>query len=356
MTTQVFAVKEPGAGDPGAGDPGAGDHGVAEAARILREGGLVAIPTETVYGLAANALNAQAVTHIFRAKGRPQDNPLIVHVASPEWLPRYALEIPDAAYRCVEAFWPGPLTMVLKKRSVIPDVVSAGLDTAGFRCPSHPVASAVIAAAGVPLAAPSANTSGLPSPTLAEHVLADLGGKIDAIVDGGPCDVGVESTVLLLTGKVPCILRPGGVTLEQLRAVLGEVTVDPAVTHMLKAGRKVASPGMKYKHYSPKAHVRIVRGDAQAYAAYVNALPGPVTALCFEGEQPLLRVPCVTYGCAHDGASQARRLFDALRHLDEIGARDVYARCPDEDGVSLAVYNRLLRAAGFEIIDPAAGQ
>ena len=342
MTTRVFQVSRPGPEDPG----------VAQAARILREGGLVAIPTETVYGLAANALDAEAVAGIFRAKGRPQDNPLIVHVAAPDWLGRYAREIPDAAYRCMEAFWPGPLTMIHKKRPIIPDVVSAGLDTAGFRCPSHPVASAVIAAAGVPLAAPSANTSGLPSPTLAAHVMADLHGKIDAVVDGGPCAVGVESTVLLLTGRVPSILRPGGVTLEQLEAVLGEVTVDPAVTHMLKKGRRVASPGMKYKHYSPKAHVRIVRGGAEEFAGYVNSLPGQVTALCFEGEQKLLRTPYVTYGRAHDGVSQARRLFDALRHLDEIGAHDVYARCPDEDGVGRAVYTRLLRAAGFEGIDP----
>ena len=325
--------------------------GIADAARILRGGGLVGIPTETVYGLAANALDEKAVAGIFRAKGRPQDNPLIVHLANPSWLPEYALEIPDAAYTCMEAFWPGPLTIILRKRPVIPDLVSAGLPTAAFRCPSHPVASAIIAAAGVPLAAPSANTSGRPSPTTAAHVMNDLGGKIDAVLDGGECAVGVESTVLMLCGKVPSVLRPGGVTPEQLRAVLGEVTVDPAVTHRLPADARVASPGMKYKHYAPRAHVIILRGAFDRYAEYVNARAQVGTAaMCFDGEEPMLSVPCVPYGAPHDGASQARRLFDALRRLDEIGAQTVYARCPDEDGVGLAVYNRLLRAAGFEVI------
>ena len=326
-------------------------EGIACAARILRAGGLVGIPTETVYGLAANALDEPAVSGIFRAKGRPQDNPLIVHLAAPAWLPEYAKDIPDAAYTCMEAFWPGPLTIILRKKPVIPDLVSAGLETAAFRCPSHPVASAIIAAAGVPLAAPSANTSGRPSPTAAAHVMNDLGGKIDAVLDGGECAVGVESTVLTLCGKVPSILRPGGITPEQLRAVLGEVTVDPAVTHMLPADARVASPGMKYKHYAPRAHVIILRGGFDRYASYVNARADAGTAaMCFDGEEARLAVPCVPYGAPHDGASQARRLFDALRRLDEIGAETVYARCPDEDGVGLAVYNRLLRAAAFEVI------
>lgn len=326
--------------------------GVARAAEFLKDGKLVVIPTETVYGLAANALDAEAVTSIFKAKGRPQDNPLIVHVASPDWLERYAAEIPDAARRLMDAFWPGPLTIILKKLPIIPDVVSAGLDTVAFRCPSHPVAHAIIEASGLPLAAPSANLSGSPSPTLASHALADLNGRVSAVVDGGPCGVGLESTVITLCGERPRILRPGGVTPEQLSAVLGSVDIDRAVTHKVEAGERVASPGMKYKHYAPKAHVTILNGTLEKMAAYVNerACEG-VAALCFEGEEDSFSVPCVTYGTRNDDLSQAQRLFDALRELDRIGAKTVYASCPRTDGVGLAVYNRLIRAAGFEVID-----
>lgn len=325
--------------------------GVDRAASLLKDGKLVVIPTETVYGLAASALDAEAVAGIFKAKGRPQDNPLIVHVASSGWLTRYALEIPDNARLLMDKFWPGPLTIILKKSPEIPGIVSAGLDTAAFRCPSHPVAHAIIEASGLPLAAPSANISGSPSPTLVSHVLQDMDGRVSAVVDGGPCGVGVESTVITLCGERPRILRPGGVTPEQLRAVLGEVDVDRAVTHRVDAGERVASPGMKYKHYAPKAHVMIVNGEPDKMAAYVNARAGEgVAVLCFEGEQERFDVPCVTYGDRNDGLSQARRLFDALRELDRIGAKTVYASCPGTDGVGLAVYNRLIRAAAFEII------
>ena len=328
-------------------------NGVARAATLLNAGKLVVIPTETVYGLAANALDAKAVAAIFEAKGRPQDNPLIVHVASPEWLPRYVQEVPESAHKLMDAFWPGPLTIILKKSPVIPDIVSAGLDTAGFRCPSHPVAHAIIEASGLPLAAPSANLSGSPSPTIALHALQDLDGRVSAVVDGGPCGVGVESTIITLCGERPRLLRPGGVTLEQLRAVLGDVDVDPAVTHKLAEGMRVESPGMKYKHYAPKANVIIVKGEIDAMSAYVNARAAKgVVALCFEGEEGRFDVPCVTYGGREDDLSQAQRLFDALRELDFIGAKTVYASCPKTDGVGLAVYNRLIRAAGFEIIEP----
>lgn len=328
-------------------------EGLKRAAALLRDGKLVVMPTETVYGLAANALCGDAVGDIFKAKGRPQDNPLIVHVASKEWVERYAAEIPDCAYKLMDAFWPGPLTIILKKKPEIPDIVSAGLDTAGFRCPSHPVAHALIEQAGVPLAAPSANLSGKPSPTLVSHVMEDLDGRVSAVVDGGACGVGVESTVITLAGGHPNILRPGGITPEQIKAVLGEVSVDHAVTHKLAEGVKVASPGMKYKHYAPKAHVMIVDAPLEKTADYVNARARKgVAALCFEGEQKNFNVECVTYGFANDGESQARRLFDALRELDRIGAEIVYARRPDNGGVGLAVYNRLLRAAGFEVIKP----
>lgn len=333
-------------------DPDRPDPAVcAQAGALLRTGKLVAIPTETVYGLAGNALDGQAVHDIFTAKGRPQDNPLIVHLAAPDWLPRYAAEISEAARKLVDAFWPGPLTIVLPKRNVLSPAVSAGLPTVGFRCPSHPVASAVIEAAGVPLAAPSANRSGSPSPTTAAHVLADLNGRIDAAVDAGVCEVGVESTVVALHGDVPHILRPGGVTPAQLKAALGAVEIDPAVLEGLADNQKAASPGMKYKHYAPKAKVTILKGTLGAFSDYARAhAPDGTFALCFDGEQTHIGLPCISYGSAADPSSQARGLFGALRALDAQGAKTVFARCPEEDGVGLAVYNRLLRAAGFSVI------
>lgn len=324
---------------------------VREAARILREGGLVGMPTETVYGLAANALDGAAVSKIFTAKGRPQDNPLIVHISEFSQIKRLVKTVPESAAKLAEACWPGPLTMVLEKSALIPDEVSTGLPTVGIRLPSHPVARALISEAGVPIAAPSANLSGRPSTTTAEHVLHDMNGKIDAVLDGGPCGVGVESTIVTLASDPPRLLRPGGVTLEQLRAVLGTVDVDPAVMNPLPKGARPLSPGMKYKHYSPKANVVILDGGEAAYFDYVNehAAPG-VAALCYDGEEASLRVPSVRYGGERDYARQARELFEALRKLDEIGAETVYARCPPPEGVGLAVYNRLMRAAGFEVL------
>lgn len=326
--------------------------GIQEAAALLRAGELVGIPTETVYGLAANALDGGAVGRIFTAKGRPQDNPLIVHIADIEELPPLAAEIPELAKKLAKAYWPGPLTMIFRKSALIPDEVSAGLSTVAVRMPYHPLARAVIRAAGVPLAAPSANLSGSPSPTTAAHVMADMAGRIPAVLDGGECAVGVESTVVDITGPTPCLLRPGGVTPSMLAAVAGGVSVNPAVVNRLPDGAVAASPGMKYKHYAPKAHVVLVRGTPAAYAAFVNShRTEPVTAMCFDGEEGALRVPYITYGRREDSAEQAHRVFDALRRLDEIGAGTVYCACPPEEGVGLAVYNRLLRAAAFEVID-----
>jgi L-threonylcarbamoyladenylate synthase len=327
------------------------EESIFRAAKLLTRGELVAIPTETVYGLAANALDKTAVEAIFSAKGRPQDNPLIVHLADKSWLLKYALDIPRDAYKLIEAFWPGPLTIILKKSLLIPDVVSAGLDTAAFRLPSHPVARAIIEKVGLPLAAPSANISGSPSPTTAAHVLSDLGGRIAAIVDGGECSVGVESTVVSLCGEIPTVLRPGGVTTEMLREVIGNVVIDRAVLNGLEDDAKASSPGMKYKHYSPKAHVVIIKGELSKIVNRVNAMGEGATMLCFDGEEAIFNLPCVTYGAREDSAEQARRLFDALRRLDDIGAKTVYARCPAKTGMGLAVYNRLLRAAGFEVIE-----
>lgn len=325
---------------------------IEKAASILRAGGLVGIPTETVYGLAANALDAQAVEKIFEAKGRPQDNPLIIHIADISWLPLYAAEVPETAYALAKAFWPGPLTMILQRADVIPGVVSAGLGTVAVRFPSHPVAQAIIRAAGVPLAAPSANRSGSPSPTTAAHVFHDLNGRIDMIVDGGECAVGVESTVVQLCGGIPSVLRPGGITPAQLRNVLGSVEIDPAVTHRLAPGVRVASPGMKYKHYAPKANVTILDGTLDRFADYVrkNAPAEGCVVLCFAGEEAKFDVPAVVYGSSDDDSSQAQGLFGALRRLDEMGATTAFARCPRKNGVGLAVYNRLLRAAAFQEI------
>ncbi len=325
---------------------------IALAAAMLKRGELVVMPTETVYGLAADARNEQAVASIFEAKGRPQDNPLIVHISDLSELSSLVKSVPDSAKKLAAAYWPGPLTMILPRADTIPAVVSAGLDTVAVRFPSHPVAQALIRESGCPLAAPSANLSGSPSPTTAAHVASDLTGRVSAIVDGGSCQVGLESTVVSLVGDKPRLLRPGGITLAQLQAVLGEVEVDSAVTHKLKEGAVVASPGMKYKHYAPKAKVILVKGAPAAFAAFVNGKKADgVYALCFSGEESALAVPTLTYGSREDAATQAQQLFFCLRRADELGATTLYAACPSEEGVGLAVYNRLLRAAAFEVID-----
>lgn len=326
-------------------------HALEEAGQILQQGGLVAIPTETVYGLAADARNGTAVVKIFQAKGRPPDNPLIVHIGERSQLNSLVREIPEQASLLMDHFWPGPLTMILPKSAQIPNEVSAGLDTVAIRFPKHPVAQAVIQAAGTPLAAPSANTSGQPSPTTAQHVLEDLSGKIDAVLDGGACQVGIESTVIDMTVYPPKLLRPGAVTWEQLQQVLGTVEIDPAVCHPLAKGKAASSPGMKYKHYAPQARLILLDGSYEQYCDYIHAHAAPhVAALCYQGEGQRLPVEAVTYGTAQDEWGQARELFDALRKLDERKFSLVYARCPKQEGVGLALYNRLIRAAGFEVI------
>ena len=322
-----------------------------KAGELLRAGGLVAIPTETVYGLAANALDGAAVKAIYQAKGRPSDNPLIVHICDFGQLSPLVREVPEAAKQLAQAFWPGPLTIILKKSDLVPAETSGGLDTVAVRFPAHPVAQAVIREAGVPLAAPSANLSGRPSPTTFAHVEEDLTGRVDALVDGGDCAVGVESTVITLAEGVPKVLRPGGVTVAQLREVLGRVEVDPAVLHKLEEGKRAASPGMKYKHYAPQAQVYLVDASPEDYETYVNQ-QGDGTALCFDEDAPHLIVPFVSYGGRYDGAKQAHLLFSALHYLDQVGAKKAYARMPAKRGVGLAVYNRLIRAAAFRVLRP----
>ena len=323
------------------------------AADILRRGGLLGIPTETVYGLGANGLDPAAVEHIFEAKGRPQDNPLILHIPSAQWLPRYCEDIPPAAYLLAEQFWPGPLTMILRRRDLVPDVVTAGLDTVGMRCPAHPLCREIIHRAGVPVAAPSGNTSGRPSPTTAADMLEDMDGKIDGIVDGGPCAVGVESTIVDLTVTPPRLLRPGGVTLEQLRAALGEVAVDSAVTRLMEAGEHPRAPGMKYRHYAPKAPVTVVLGEPSATADYIAAHLGEHTGvICFDEWAGRFAGHVVeNIGSAARKDEQARRVFDALRAFDHTDVTEIYAQCPHEDGLGLAVANRLKKAAGFHVVE-----
>lgn len=322
------------------------------AAKYFSAGEVVAVPTETVYGLAGNAYNGETIKKIFEAKGRPQDNPLIVHISDMEMLKEVASEIPGTAYKLADEFWPGPLTMIMKKSEKVSPVTTAGLDSVGIRMPSDPFAHALIVKTGIPFAAPSANVSGRPSPTDAKTVFEDMNGKIPLVVDGGECFAGVESTVVSLLNETPIILRPGYVTKEDMEEVLGtEVKIAAAVTENIKAGEKVLSPGMKYKHYAPNAEVIILDGDINKFAGYVNKHKGSgVYAMVFDGEESLLNVPCVTYGKFGDGKSQAHELFSSLRKLDELNARTVYARCPGKSGVSLAVYNRLIRSAGFNII------
>ncbi len=326
--------------------------GIAKAAEFLQEGQLVAIPTETVYGLAADATNGKAVASIFAAKDRPMDNPLIVHIADISDWDALVTHIPDNAKKLAEAYWPGPLTMILPASDKVPVEVTGGLTTVAVRYPSHPVAQAVILHAGCPLAAPSANRSGSPSPTNATRVAEDMNGRIAAILDGGDCSVGVESTVLDLCHTPARLLRPGGITPEMIEDIIGAIEIDPAVLHTLEEGAVAASPGMKYKHYAPKAEITIVKGGVNAFCKYVNdhAAPG-VAALCFDEDIKDLNVPAITYGTRDDAMTQAHLLFDALRKLDEIGATTVYAACPSPNGVGLAVYNRLLRAAAFRTVN-----
>ena len=329
------------------------EQDIRTAAAILRAGGLVGIPTETVYGLGANGLSSAAVGKIFAAKGRPQDNPLILHVPDASWLARYCREVPDSAYTLAERFWPGPLTMILPRKDVVPDAVTAGLDTVGIRCPNHPVTLAIIRAADVPVAAPSGNTSGRPSPTRAEHMVEDMAGKIDAIVDGGPCGVGVESTIIDLTCTPPRLLRPGGLPLEALEEVLGEVAVDAALLRPLGAGEKPKAPGMKYRHYAPKAPVTVVLGEPSATADYIAAHLGEHTGvICFDEWAGRFAGHVVeNIGSAARKDEQARRVFDALRAFDHTDVTEIYAQCPHEDGLGLAVANRLKKAAGFHVVE-----
>lgn len=333
--------------------PNSEENAICEAADILRRGGLLGIPTETVYGLGADGLNEDAVCRIFEAKGRPQDNPLILHVPEVSWLERYCRDVPASAYALAERFWPGPLTMILPKRDCVPLRTTGGLETVGVRCPDHPVTRAIIAAAGVPVAAPSGNTSGRPSPTTAGHMMEDMDGKIDGIVDGGACAVGVESTIIDLTVSPPRLLRPGGLPLEALEDLLGEVAVDKAVRQKLENGEKAKAPGMKYRHYAPKAPVTAVTGAPNRSAAWIRGhIEAGAGVICFDEFAPLFEGHIVhKLGRSGDKLTQAQHVFDALRTFDDTDVTAIFAQCPDEGGLGLAVSNRLKKAAGFHVVD-----
>lgn len=325
-------------------------EGLALAAKLLKEGEVVAIPTETVYGLAANGLDEKAVPKIFQIKGRPQDNPLILHIADLDMWKTLVSDLPDSALKLAEAFWPGPLTIILPKSDRIPTVTCAGLPSVGVRMPDHESTRELIRLSGVPLAAPSANLSGLPSPTMAEHCLRDLSGKIPLIMDGGSCPFGIESTIISLVDE-PILLRPGAITKEQLEKVLGcPLAVSGAISKPLATDEAPLSPGMKYRHYSPKARVIIVEGDRESYLRFMKTTPEHAYGLIFEEDRSECPRPYICYGKEGDSLSQAHGLFAALRELDERGAELVYARCPSAEGVGMGVYNRILRAAGFEVI------
>lgn len=333
------------------------EEAIAPAAAALKAGELVAFPTETVYGLGANALDGAAVAQIFAAKGRPADNPLIVHVADRSAVSQVVKDLPPKAVALMDAFWPGPLTLVLPRQAVIPTEVSAGLETVGVRMPSHPVALALIRAAGVPVAAPSANRSGRPSPTSAEHVLEDMNGRIPWVIDGGETGVGLESTVLDMTVDPPVMLRPGGVTVEQLQPVIGEVRIDPGVNGVAKSDRP-RSPGMKYTHYAPKAPVLLIEGPvlrmqekiidlAEEYAAEGKR----VGILCATESMGRYGAPVVLdYGNRHQLELVAANLFRSLRAFDRHEVDVVLAEAVPETGIGLAVMNRLRRAAGGRVV------
>lgn len=325
-----------------------------EAVFWLQQGEPVGIPTETVYGLGCNAFDAQAVRKVFAAKGRPVDNPLIVHIADKsQWKP-LVREIPPLAQALADRFWPGPLTIILPKSNLIPAETAGGLQTVGVRLPAHPLAQEIIRRAGVPIAAPSANRSGSPSPTTAAHVMADMNGRIPAVVDGGSCLCGIESTVIALDDEQTVrVLRPGFVTAEQLAEISPKVVIDDAVLAKLEEGKAAPSPGMKYRHYSPNAQVIMLNGDAETVAKYIALrFSSGDCALVYDSDCPLYHSDGI-YGYGDTDESRGAQLFARLREMDALGFSRIFVRAPRTDGVGLAVYNRLLRAAGYDVHDTA---
>ena len=337
--------------------PENGENEIREAAQILRSGGLLGIPTETVYGLGASALNEDAVLHIFQAKGRPQDNPLIIHVPDVTWLERYCAQVPETAYRLAEAFWPGPLTMILPKSDAVPYETTGGLDTVAIRMPSHPAAQKLIKYSGGYIAAPSANTSGKPSPTVAKYVEEDMMGRIDAIIDGGEVGIGLESTIIDLTVTPPQILRPGYITQEKLSTVLGTVDTDTTILRA-DSGQAPKAPGMKYRHYAPRGELTIVEGTPGQVREYINRAAaadhtaGEKTGIIGTEEMLSGYIADVvkSVGSRKDEDSIARHLYTILREFDDEGVTKIYSEGFSTEGFGQAIMNRLLKAAGHKVV------
>ena len=325
---------------------------VSLAAGILRDGGLVAIPTETVYGLGALATDASAAKRIYAAKGRPSDNPLIIHIAEPSDAERYAYTCP-LYYKLADAFMPGPLTVILPKKSIIPSEVTGGLDTVAIRCPAHPIARAIIESADAAIAAPSANLSGSPSPTEGIHVINDLNGRIEAIVDGGSAEIGLESTIVKIDGDSLTLLRPGAITRDALLCVCEEVNIAAAVTEALKENEKPLSPGMKYRHYAPNAPLVLLDGSSDDIQKFIleQAKNEKILMLAYTEEIPYLSgVTTIDIGAREDLQAQAKRLFSALRGANELDIDKIYAHLPTQSGLGLALYNRMIRAAAHTVM------
>ena len=335
------------------------DEELAEAAEILRKGGLVAFPTETVYGLGANALNGDAAEKIYAAKGRPSDNPLIAHISCMEELEPLVREIPGAGRKLAEKFWPGPLTMIFPKSDLVPVRTTGGLDTVAVRMPSDPVANRLIAMAGVPVAAPSANTSGRPSPTMAEHVIEDMNGKIEMILDGGAVGIGVESTIVDVSGPVPTLLRPGAVTMEMLTETLGHVDVDPAILGPVSADVRPKAPGMKYRHYAPRAEMTLVEGEAERVAGYIRQAVREAQAagkkagiICTEESRGMYPEGILeVIGSRDHEETVAHNLFAVLRKFDDLKVDCIFSESFSEDRLGQAIMNRLCKAAGYHIVN-----
>lgn len=332
---------------------------INKAAEILNNGGLVAFPTETVYGLGANALNPIAVKKIYEAKGRPSDNPLIVHISDISELNQLTENISEKAYKLIEAFWPGPLTIILKKSNLIPKETSGGLDTVAIRFPSNTAAQLIIKAAGVPIAAPSANSSGKPSPTHASHVIFDLNGKIDMIIDGGHSVYGLESTIIDLSTDIPCLLRPGAITKSMIENVIGNINIDKAVIEKLGENEKPKAPGMKYKHYSPYADIKIISGNTDNTVLYINKMltecqNNNIKAGVIASEQTKDKYKDCTVlviGDRNKPETIAANLFKMLRKCDFLSLDVVYIESFDESEIGMAIMNRLKKAAGYNIIN-----
>lgn len=316
--------------------------------KMLKEGKTVIFPTETVYGLGANALDEEAASKIYTAKGRPSDNPLLVHISKKEDITELVEGIDEKANLLMDEFWPGPLTIVFKKKKIIPERISGGLDTVAIRMPSDEVARALIEGSGVPIAAPSANISGKPSPTKAEHIIEDMEGRVDGILIGGPCNFGVESTIIDLSGDYPMVLRPGSITLEMLRGVLGKVEIDPSIMNK-EDNIKAKAPGMKYKHYSPRANVYLVSGKEDEVIEKINSLieeekDKKIGVLCMSQRKEAYNAEVFDLGSDYDEV--AKNLFDELIELDRHKVDIAYSECFEEKGVGVAIMNRLKKSAG----------